>query len=84
MVFVRPTRENITLLKKELKTPRFQSYSICGFELEERECPRDIWHMGGTWEAHGCDSVRAGGGVHLVGLRTLRHGRNSVQIERFM
>ena len=33
MVFVRPTRENITLLKKELKAPRFQSYSICGCML---------------------------------------------------
>ena len=34
MVFVRPTRENITLLKKELKAPRFQSYSICGCMLK--------------------------------------------------
>lgn len=28
MLFVRPTRDNITLLKKELKTPRFGSYNI--------------------------------------------------------
>ena len=28
MFFLRPTRENITLLKKELKAPRFGSYNI--------------------------------------------------------
>lgn len=26
---MRPTRENITLLKRELRAPRFQSYSLC-------------------------------------------------------
>ncbi|GAX73583.1 hypothetical protein CEUSTIGMA_g1034.t1 [Chlamydomonas eustigma] len=28
MCFIRPTRENMTLLKKELRSPRFQSYSL--------------------------------------------------------
>jgi predicted SprT family Zn-dependent metalloprotease len=29
VVFVRPTRENITLLKREVKAPRFQHMYIC-------------------------------------------------------
>lgn len=28
IVFIRPTRENITLLKKELRKPRFQGYHV--------------------------------------------------------
>jgi hypothetical protein len=31
VVFVRPTRENITMLKRELRQPRFQSYHLCEF-----------------------------------------------------
>lgn len=27
--FVRPTRENVTLLKRELRQPRYQSYHLC-------------------------------------------------------
>jgi hypothetical protein len=27
--FLRPTRENVTLLKRELRNPRFQSYHLC-------------------------------------------------------
>jgi hypothetical protein len=29
VVFVRPTRDNISLLKRELRQPRFQSYHLC-------------------------------------------------------
>jgi hypothetical protein len=29
MVYLRPTRENITQLKRELKNPRYQSYYLC-------------------------------------------------------
>ena len=29
MCFLRPTRENIKMLKEELKAPRFQQYHIC-------------------------------------------------------
>lgn len=27
--FLRPTRENVTMLKRELRQPRFQSYHFC-------------------------------------------------------
>lgn len=27
--FVRPTRDNVTVLKRELRQPRFQSYHCC-------------------------------------------------------
>lgn len=27
--FIRPTRENVTLLKRELRQPRYQSYHLC-------------------------------------------------------
>lgn len=29
MCFLRPTRENVKMLKEELKAPRFQQYHIC-------------------------------------------------------
>lgn len=29
VAFVRPTRENVTLLKRELRQPRYQSYHLC-------------------------------------------------------
>ena len=31
VVFVRPTRENVTALKRELRKPRYQSYTLREF-----------------------------------------------------
>eukprot|EP00879_Flechtneria_rotunda_P026897 GHRR01028741.1.p1 GENE.GHRR01028741.1~~GHRR01028741.1.p1 ORF type:complete len:131 (-),score=15.87 GHRR01028741.1:48-440(-) len=39
--FLRPTRENVTMLKRELREPRYQSYHLCKC-VEVSSCVRKV------------------------------------------